>query len=232
MIQAELLGASILQTGLGLYQGFQTMKTGKELANKYRSDIESFQRGELTNAYRGLRAPTEGLQLATENIGASTAQALSDVSKLGTQGYGATQGILKQQASAYENAVASYEQQKMLIDQMIAQDEVRIQQQKAQQENVELQALGRGLESAMQMEQSGKDAMFGAVQGGIGAATTVLGSHANENAWRKLYGQPTENIFGKQKTQKQPYSYMPNKSYYDANTLEFNNDYKNKKYTF
>ena len=197
-IGAAYLATSLLQTGLGMYNGYKQMQEGKALVNKYATQIENYERQELTNAYKGMRVPQERMRLAEENIGASTSQALENASKLGIGGYSSVPQILRQERTAYDDVASAYEQQRLQLDELIARDNVRIQTETGRREEQDLLALGQGLTSAQQMQQSGQDALFGSAVGGLTNIGTGLMKSSDakfaaeerqkdRDAWNSMY---------------------------------------------
>lgn len=189
---AIALAGAFINTAAGMYQGYKTMKEGKAQAEQYRADIENYERAERENAFRGLRVPTDRAEIAREDIGRSTASAIDAVSKGGVRAYGALPQILSNEGRALDNVAAFYEEKKLGLQKLIAQDDAHLRQMQFNEEQQELQMLGQGLSGAMQMEQSGRDAMWGAAQQGVGMGANIVQGIGEQDLVREMYGIPEQ----------------------------------------
>lgn len=211
MIGGAMIALSLVNTAIGAYKNYETMKRGKEMAAEQREAIENYQRAERENVYRGLRAPTDRTQLSLQRTERDVASAIDATSRGGVAAYGVLPQLIEQGRSAYDDTAAAFEKSKMDIQRLIASDDARLQQMKFQEENMDLNALQQSYSSALQMEQQGREGMWGAVQSGVGSAGQLLGQQQEMDLMSQMYG------VGK---------YTPKGLPEDVNRSQFNTGYR------
>lgn len=140
IVMAAIAGGAALAKGI----------SGAVQASKARKALENFQRQELRNVTEGMRVSTLGAELQTQEAQrrfATSVEALRSGGVRGLVGGLGQQEQLQQQQQA--QIAADLDRQQMMIEQMRAQDEARIQGMQEERESFDIgrlagqQAAGR-----------------------------------------------------------------------------------------
>lgn len=181
--------ATAANSVLGAVSGAIKMGSARKDMRYYTDKINNFERQELTNPYRDLTVPTKHSELAQEEMARTTAQAMGSAGLSGSRGLAALSSqILNTQYKTQNDIAAYYDDQQSKIDQMIAQDDTAIRGIQENRDNMELAGLQRGLESATQNYNTGRDQLFGAAQSGLSTAAGIAGQAAQMGMWNNLFG--------------------------------------------
>ena len=157
---------------------------GKKKAKKA---IDNYSRQQLTNAYEHLGVSTRGADLQREEMQRNSAMAMDALRAGGARALiGGIGRIGQYNATSSRQIGADLDMQQNRIDQMRAQDDIRIQQMMEQREREDLAGLGREFDYQRDQFNQG----FGAVaQGAVSAAN--------------LWGLDRKAVFGGQEGNKQ-----------------------------
>lgn len=152
--------------GVGIIGGIAQTVMGAKDASKARKAIDSYQRQELTNAYKGLSVSTRGADLQQEQLQQATATTVGALRSGGARTLlGGIGKVQRQNVAAAQAIGADLDQQQRQIDQMVAGEESNLQQMQERREEADLAGLGQQLASGRQTMMSGLGNIAGAVGG-------------------------------------------------------------------
>lgn len=162
-------GIGVATGGFQLFQGIkQTKEANEAMAN--------FERQDLENAYKDMGISTVGSELMREEAGRTTASLVDASRNAGIRGvFGAIPKISAQNNSQNREAQLYLDNQVQNRNQLVAQDNMRIQSMQEARDNQELAGIG-------QLKQTGQENTFSGIRG-IGNSGYLLAANMkSENA--------------------------------------------------
>jgi hypothetical protein len=156
-------GAGALGAGVGLYQTIQGAKQAKDA----RQALEDYRRQEFQNIGEGLQVSTMGADIQREEQQRLASTQMDALQQSGTRGIIGGSGRVEAGNQAVNRQIgADLDMQQKQIDQLTAQDELRIQGMTEQRENADISALSSQYNTGKQNMMSG----FGNIIAGTGQA--------------------------------------------------------------
>lgn len=156
--------------GLGLAKGaFDTISAAKR-QKQHQAELDSYQRQELTNAYKDMQLFTAGNDMMRDDASRNMATAMNTIGNAGTRAIiGATPKLLAEQNNANRELQKGIEDQQTKRAYAIAGDETRIRDMQEQRDNADLAGLGNAIDTARQDKNMGiNTALNGAMTIGAG----------------------------------------------------------------
>ena len=154
-----LAGAAIASAGASVAAGASQAKRGKKMAKQAQQDIEDFQRQDLRNVYAGMALPMEGFRMQEEALAQREAETTGAFARAGGRGL-AQLPVMQQQLSQERARLgAQLQDVKFKMQQMIAQDESRMQGMQEQREQQELAGLGAMYQYGQEQRAMGQQAI-------------------------------------------------------------------------
>ena len=167
-------GAGALGAGVGLYQTIQGAKQAKDA----RQALEDYQRQEFQNIGEGLQVSTMGADIQREEQQRLASTQMDALQQSGTRGIIGGSGRVEAGNQAVNRQIgADLDMQQKQIDQLTAQDELRIQGMTEQRENADISALSSQYNTGQQNMMSG----FGNIIAGTGQAGVGIENKIREN---------------------------------------------------
>ena len=156
-------GAGALGAGVGLYQTISAAKQAKDA----RRALEDYQRQEFQNIGEGLQVSTMGADVQREEQQRLASTQMDALQQSGTRGIIGGSGRVEAGNQAINRQIgADLDMQQKQIDQLTAQDELRIQGMTEQRQNADISALSSQYNTGQQNMMSG----FGNIIAGTGQA--------------------------------------------------------------
>ena len=182
-VGAAITGA--VSVGVGLYKSYK----GKKEQRAAQDAIDNYERQELTNAYDNLSVSTLGADLRREELSRSQATSTEALRSAGARGILGGLGQVQQQGVQVSREIgADLDQQQKQIDQLRAQDDVRIRETQELRERDDLAGLGQQLAAGQKTQNSG----FQDIVTGINFAGNALDE---AGGFKKLKGEGANNSF-------------------------------------
>lgn len=153
-------------TGLGIYKASE----GAKMRRDAKDSIDDYEREELRNVYAGITLPVERARLEREEVNQARSEVADVATRAGARGLSLLPRIQERSSQDIAKIGAQLEESQFRIQQMIAEDEKRIQTETARREEADLAGLGQAYEVGRQDEFSG----YGDIVEGIGALSQVL----------------------------------------------------------
>lgn len=154
---ATTAAASAAASGMSIVEGRKRQKEAE-------AALEGYERQELRNVYAGLAVPTSGIELRKQQIEQNVATQTAALSRAGARGLvGGLPQVQAYSEQAFAQLGGELEQSMFRIQQMIAQDEARIQGMRERREEADIAGLGAEI-------QAGRQQFYGGVQQAIGSA--------------------------------------------------------------
>lgn len=170
-VAAAAVGAG-LSVGGGLYK---TIK-GAKMEREAQRAIDSYERQELTNQFDRLRVSTLGADLQREQLAQLTSSSLQALRSAGARGVIGGSGALQQTGVNVARQIgADLDRQQIAINQMQAQDDVRIQQMQENREYQDLAGLGAKMNVGMQAKFGGISDIIQGFASGANIAGAAVG---------------------------------------------------------
>lgn len=152
--------------GVGIVGGIAQTVMGAKQASKARKAIDSYQRQELTNSYKGLSVSTKGAELQQEQLQQATATTVGALKSGGARTLlGGIGKVQRQNVAAAAQIGADLDQQQKQIDMAVAAEDSNLQNMQERREEADLAGLGQQLQSGRQTMMSGLSNVAGAVGG-------------------------------------------------------------------
>jgi hypothetical protein len=159
---AAITSAAVAVAG-GAYQAISSAKQAKDAKNA----LNNLKTPELTNVYKDLQVSTLGADLQKEELGRQFSSGVDALRSGGIRGIVGGLGALNsQQNTANRQIGADLDMQQKQIDQLIAQDEGRIQNIKEQRNQADVAALSSQYNAGQQGMMQGISGMAQGVASG------------------------------------------------------------------
>lgn len=179
------MGAQAISGGLGVGLSlYQTIQAGKE-KREAKEDLDNYQRQQLTNVADGLQASTLGSDIQREEqsrLASSQVDALRSAGSRGILG-----GLGKVEAGnqmVMRQTGADLDMQQKQIDQMQAEDQVRIRSMQENREQNDINALSSQYQAGKQDQNMG----FGNIVQGAGMLGGAFGKQAPTGLQPQIQG--------------------------------------------
>lgn len=173
----------------------QSIMSAKK-AKKAEDAIKNYKRQELTNAYEDVRVSTLAADLQREELARATASSVQALRAGGIRGVIGGVGKVQENNILSSRAIgADLDRQQKNIDQLRANDEVRIQQDMERREEQDLAGLGNELNTQRQNTTNGINSAIsgvGSIFGGLGAAKGAAGAAGNQVSKTNYFGSTNE----------------------------------------
>ena len=173
----------------------QSIMSAKK-AKKAEDAIKNYKRQELTNAYDDVRVSTLAADLQREELARATASSVQALRAGGIRGVIGGVGKVQENNILSSRAIgADLDRQQKNIDQLRANDEVRIQQDMERREEQDLAGLGNELNTQRQNTTNGINSAIsgvGSIFGGLGAAKGAAGAAGNQVSKTNYFGSTNE----------------------------------------
>jgi hypothetical protein len=168
--------AGTVAAGAGVATSAAQAKRGKKMAGEAQQALDEYQRQDLRNVYAGLELPMEGIRLQEEQIQQAVGTQVGQLSRAGARGLvGGLPQVQDWQAQQVAQLGAQLEESKFKIEQMIAQDEARIQQMEEQRERADIAGLGQQLQVGREMRAAGQASMIQGIGQTLTSGITAAG---------------------------------------------------------
>lgn len=159
---AAITSAAVAVAG-GAYQAISSAKQAKDAKNA----LNNLKTPELTNVYKDLQVSTLGADLQKEELGRQFSSGVDALRSGGIRGIVGGLGALNsQQNTANRQIGADLDMQQKQIDQLIAQDEGRIQNIKEQRNQADVAALSSQYNAGQQGMMQGISGMAQGIASG------------------------------------------------------------------
>lgn len=146
----------LVSTGLSIHKQQQAKKE----ARRARREIENYERQDLKNVYAGLALPVEQARIQRESIQQQAATTTEALSRAGARGLAQLPRVQQQQQQGMAQISAQLEESRFRLNQLIAQDEARIQGIKEQRDVANLQGLGQQYNVARQEQAAATQSIY------------------------------------------------------------------------
>jgi len=162
-------------TGMALRQAHE----GREMRREAEKDLSEYKRQQLQNVYAGMTVPMEGFRLREEQLEQQMATGVGALSGAGARGLvGGIPALMQQGQMTAAQIGADLEQSQFKIQQMIAQDEARIQSMQERREEQDIAGLGAQIQAGRQQKYAGYQGAISSV-GQLGGALVGMGGEAS-----------------------------------------------------
>lgn len=184
------MGVAAAAGAVSAVGGIAQSISGARQAKKARQAIAAYERQDLSNVYSDLSVSTLGADLQREELARSTGASLDALRSGGARALVGGIGKLQEvNTSVARNIGVDLDEQERRIQEMVAGDELRIQQMQERREEQDLAGLGQQLNTGLQNQAGG----IGTAVSGLGAlAGAGLGSTTDKTT--KTKGSPFQFI--------------------------------------
>jgi hypothetical protein len=176
--------ATALAIGTAAYSGYQAYSEGEKKKSAKKA-LENLPVPEATNVGNGLQVSTKGTDLRTKNAQQVSASAIDALRGSGTRGVIGGVGAVQAQNNAIaESNASNLDEQQKNIDQIKAQDNIRLQ-------GIGENRFQQNVSALSSQYNSAQDAQNQAIANGVSSLTTVGSNIDSKSKKNKINSQRT-----------------------------------------
>jgi hypothetical protein len=166
--------------------GTMQMIQGAKDMSRARAALEAYKRQNFSNAYAGLTADTQGMEVRKDLLGQSTSTSIDTLQASGDRALASGLGQVLGRSNTEAKMIESDQSKAQLeIDKLIAQDNVRIQAMTEKREEGDLAGLGKQLDVGRQGMQQG----FAGIQQGVSSMGGAMGGGSGGSGGGGMFSQ-------------------------------------------